>query len=185
MQRLRRRRADRRNSERAADVAKQRQVGDFDGAMFVVRQALTDLEIARRKMGSAMAVREAHARIDAGLERAAAAASAVFNMLFDGAGGVHHAETDPEVMVWKRRLNTALTLRSQHQMAQGDDEASLPITGARAATRAAYGPHQAGMEFDTDPTAELPRAAGSTAGGARTGTGIDLDATLGRAPVAH
>jgi hypothetical protein len=159
---LRHRRAGRRKLDRDGELAVQSQSGNFDGAMAVVKQALHDLEIARRQSAPAAAVRDAHARIDAALGRAAAAANAVFTALFEAAGGTHHGETDPEVIVWKRRLNTALTLRSQHQMSQGDDESSLPVAAVRVASRAAYGPHQAGMDFDTDPSGEMSWSSAAT-----------------------
>jgi hypothetical protein len=66
---------------------------------------------------------------------------------------MYHAESDPEVALWKRRMNTALTLRSQHQLSQLDDEGALvgmPSAGARPRTRAAFGPHQAGVDYDVD-----------------------------------
>lgn len=124
--------------------------GDYDGAMFAVRRAVAELETARAEGAAPETFRQAHARIDGALVRAAAAAADVHTALFDAAGGVHHAEIDPEVIRWKRRLNTALTLRSQHLMAQVDEEAALPIAGAHAGNRAAYGPHQAGLDFDAD-----------------------------------
>jgi hypothetical protein len=126
--------------------------GDYEGAMAVVRQSLADLEAARApELVVPAALRAAHERIDSALARAAAAATAVYNVLFDAAGGTYHAESDPEVALWKRQMNTALTLRSQHQMSQLDDEAALlglPLAGAHARTRAAFGPHQAGVDFD-------------------------------------
>jgi hypothetical protein len=122
--------------------------------MAVVRHALAELDAARAHRGQDVvpaALRAAHERIDAALARAAAAATAVYNALFEAAGGTYHAESDPEVALWKRHMNTALTLRSQHQMSQLDDEAALlglPLAGAHARTRAAFGPHQAGVDFD-------------------------------------
>ena len=83
--------------------------------------------------------------------RAAAAATAVYHALFEAAGGTYHAESDPDVALWKRHMNTALTLRSQHQMSQLDDDAALlgqPLADAHAPNRAAFGPHQAGVDFD-------------------------------------
>ena len=99
-------------------------------------------------------LRAAHERIDDALARAAAAATAVYNDLFEAAGGTYHAESDPDVALWKRHMNTALTLRSQHQLSQLDDEAAQlgrPPVGTPALTprtRAAFGPHQAGVDYD-------------------------------------
>lgn len=128
--------------------------GDYEGAMAVVRQSLAELDAARAHRAEIVvpaALRAAHERIDGALARAAAAATAVYRALFESAGGMYHAESDPEVALWKRHMNTALTLRSQHQMSQLDDEAALiglPLAGAHARTRAAFGPHQAGVDFD-------------------------------------
>jgi hypothetical protein len=125
-------------------------IGDYESAMFGVRHAVTDLEDARAHNESRSVLRHAHGRIDEALARAATAATDVYTGLFDAAGGMYHAETDPDVAFWKRRMNTALTLRSQHQMAQVDEEAALPIVGALARTRAALGPLQAGLDFGVE-----------------------------------
>lgn len=131
--------------------------------MFGVRHGVTDLERARAHREPPSALRHAHTRIDEALARAAAAATEVYAGLFDAAGGMYHAETDPDVALWKRRMNTALTLRSQHQMAQVDEEAALPVAGTHVRTRAAFGPRQAGLDFGVDHDATLRGApAGST-----------------------
>jgi hypothetical protein len=131
--------------------------GDYEGAMAVVRQSLAELDAARAHRDEIVVpavLRACHERIDDALARAAAAATAIYNVLFEAAGGNYHAESDPEVVLWKRQMNTALTLRSQHQLSQLDDEAALrgvPLVGtagAHARTRAAFGPHQAGVDFD-------------------------------------
>jgi len=134
--------------------------GDYEGAMEVVRQSLAQLDAARAhgdEIAIPAVVRAAHERIDDALARAAAAATAVYHALFEAAGGMYHAESDPDVALWKRHMNTALTLRSQHQLSQLDDEGAprgLPLigtvgtAGAHARTRAAFGPHQAGVDFD-------------------------------------
>jgi hypothetical protein len=128
--------------------------GDYEGAMAVVRRSLAVLDAARAHRAEIVVpavLRAAHERIDDALARAAAAATAVYTALFEAAGGTYHAESHPEVALWKRHMNTALTLRSQHQMSQLDDEAALlgrPLAGAYARTRAASGPHQAGVDFD-------------------------------------
>lgn len=145
--------------------------GDYDGAMFAVRRSAAELETARSHGAAPEAFRQAHARIDDALARAAAAAADVHATLFDSAGGVHHAEVDPEVIRWKRRLNAALTLRSQHLMAQVDEEVARPIAATDAGNRAAYGPHQAGLDFDTDDGTESDD-------GADRSVVLDLDAVL-------
>ncbi len=128
--------------------------GEYEGAMEVVRQSLADLDAARAHRGEIVVpamLRAAHERIDDALARAAAAATAVYKALFEAAGGMYHAESDPDVALWKRHMNTALTLRSQHQLSQLDDEGAglgLPLAGAHARTRAAFGPHQAGLDYD-------------------------------------
>jgi hypothetical protein len=130
--------------------------GDYEGAMEVVRQSLADLDAARAHRDEVVVpavLRAAHERIDDALARAAAAATAVHEALFEAAGGTYHAESDPDVALWKRHMNTALTLRSQHQLSQLDDEGALlgmPLVdaGAHPRTRAAFGPHQAGVDFD-------------------------------------
>ena len=127
--------------------------GEYEGAMAVVRQSLADSTPPERiaaRSRSPRCVRAAHERIDDALARAAAAATAVYKALFEAAGGTYHAESDPDVALWKRRMNTALTLRSQHQLSQLDDEVEPHARAAstREATRAAFGPHQAGVDFD-------------------------------------
>ncbi len=135
--------------------------GDYEGAMAVVRQGLAELDVARAHRDELVVpavLRAAHERIDDALARAAAAATAVYNELFEAAGGMYHAESDPEVALWKRHMNTALTLRSQHQMSQLDDDAALlgrPVAHAHAPNRAAFGPHQAGVDFDVHLDAAL------------------------------
>jgi hypothetical protein len=124
--------------------------GDYEGAMEVVRQSLAVLDAARARRDEIVipgVVRAAHERIDNALSRAAAAATAVYKALFEAAGGTYHAESDPDVALWKRHMNTALTLRSQHQLSQLDDEVGSKA-GAHPRTRAAFGPHQAGVDYD-------------------------------------
>jgi hypothetical protein len=141
--------------------------------MYAVR-VLGDELVAAQARGAGVDRRRAiHARIDHELGRAIAAASAIYNQLFEAVGGVHH--TSSELELWKRRLNTALTLRSQHQLVLIDDGGVIPPSNARVRTRAAYGPHQAGMEFDTDPEGLATPQSGSTASQARGLTGVDLD----------
>jgi len=128
--------------------------GEYEGAMAEVRRSLAELDVARAHRSEIVVpamLRAAHERIDGALARAAAAAAALYGVVFEAAGGTYHAESDPDVVLWKRHMNNALTLRSQHQMSQLDDEVELlgpPLAGAYARTRAAFGPHQAGVDFD-------------------------------------
>jgi len=82
------------------------------------------------------------------LVRAYGAAEEMYRRLLAIAGGPQHGDTDPGVVLWKRRLNTALTVRSQHQLAEFDDAGVLEPVSVAPPTRAAFGPHQAGLDFD-------------------------------------
>lgn len=139
-------RRDRERRYRDRDLAYE--TGTYEAAMHDVRVANDGLDSARRRHDRPEVLRDLHRRIDGSLEQASSAAGRVYQSLFDGAGGLRHAEVDEHVRVWKRRLNTALTLRSQHQLRQVDDEAEAPVASWRAPSRAAYGPHQAGLEFE-------------------------------------
>jgi hypothetical protein len=143
-----RRDRERRHREHESYLA--HETGTYDAAMRDVEVAHEGLDSARRRRDRPEVVRALHRRIDGSLERACSSAARVYESLFDDAGGMRHAEVDEHVMVWKRRLNTALTLRSQHQLGQVDDEAEAPLANWRAPSRAAYGPHQAGLDFDTE-----------------------------------
>ena len=142
--------ARRSESKRVQDA----HAGEYEGAMAEVRRSLAELDVARAHRSEIVVpavLRAAHERIDGALARAAAAAAAVYGAAFEAAGGTYHAESDPDVVRWKRHMKNALTLRSQHQMSQPDDEVELlgpPWGGAYARTRAAFGPHQAGVDFD-------------------------------------
>jgi hypothetical protein len=115
--------------------------------MYAVR-VLGDELVAAQARGAGVAERRlVHARIDHELARAVAAAGSIHRHLFEAAGGVHHTNRDVEL--WKRRLNDALTVRSQHQFTQIDDGGVIPPSHTQVRTRAAYGPRQAGMDFDT------------------------------------
>ena len=87
--------------------------------MLAVREAVAGLDALRRRHLAGHPLQKLHARIDAALAGAAAAATEVYDLCFAAAGGLHHGEVDPDVMLWKRRMNTALTLRSKHQLASG------------------------------------------------------------------
>jgi hypothetical protein len=120
----------------------------YDGGMHAVRELAAELTAARERGSTVAERRLLHARIDNELARAIAAASAIHRHLFEAAGGMHHAETDPQVALWKRRLQEALTVRSQHQLAEFDDVGVVVASTAPPRTLAAYGPHQAGMDFE-------------------------------------
>ena len=141
-----RRERQRRHLHREGDLA--HESGNYDAAMRDVAVWRDRLDAARGRGEGRDALRALHRRIDLSLERACTSAAKVYGSLFDDAGGLRHAEVDEHVMVWKRRLNTALTLRSQHQLRQVDDESEAPLARWQAPSRAAYGPHQAGLDFD-------------------------------------
>jgi hypothetical protein len=120
----------------------------YASAMYSVRTLGDDLTAAQARGASIAERRVIHARLDHELARAVASAGAIYNQLFEAVGGPHHADADLEL--WKRRLNDALTVRSQHELRLIDDGGVIPPSNAQVRTRAAFGPHQAGMDFDTD-----------------------------------
>ena len=147
-------RRNRRIAGRDAAGLRDRRAGDYDSAMLAVREAVAGLDALRRRHLAGHPMHKLHARIDAALAGAAAAATEVYELCFAAAGGLHYGEIDPEVVLWKRRMNTALTLRSKHQLAQVDDqvgELGSPYSTPLDVSRAAYGPHQAGLHFDEEP----------------------------------
>ena len=83
-----------------------------------------------------------------------AAASAIYQELFDAVGAPHRAS--PELAIWRRRLGDVLTVRAHHELRQMDDSGVTPPSQKRVQSRAAYGPHQAGMDFG-DVDAAAPR----------------------------
>jgi len=132
---------------------RQRAVAEDNGARYVSAMhavEMLDVELCAAQAGGASAAERhrLHTRIDEELARAAESASAIYERRFAAAGGRHHGDTDPEVELWKRRLNTVLTIRSQHQLAEFDDAGALPPSTVRLHDRAANGPHQAGLDFD-------------------------------------
>jgi len=129
-------------------AASQEATARYESAMYTV-SILGDRLVSARARGASVGERRLlHTRIDDELARAIDACAMLHRRLLAAAGGVHHGETDPEVQLWKRRLNTALTVRSQHQLAEFDDEGVLTPTTMRPPSRAAYGPHQAGLDFE-------------------------------------
>lgn len=121
---------------------------DYASALYAIRELRDELVEAQASGADVETRRALHARIDTELARAITAASAIYERVFAAAGGMHRAEPRPEVALWKRRLQTALTLRSQHHMQAMDDPGVAPPASVRISSRSAYGPHQAGMDFD-------------------------------------
>ena len=120
----------------------------YASAMRAIEMLDAELRAVRGRDASAAERHRLHTRIDEELARAIESANAVYERRFAAAGGRHHGDTDPDVELWKRRLNNVLTIRSQHQLAEFDDAGALPPSTVRPPDRAAYGPHQAGMDFD-------------------------------------
>lgn len=122
----------------------------YASAMHAVRMLGDELTAARAAGTDVAERRRLHHRIDQELVRAIDAAQSVYRELFEAAGGRHHADADPDVELWNRRLNTALTVRSQHELAEFDDAGVIAPAVAHPLTRAARGPHQAGLDFDVE-----------------------------------
>lgn len=150
----------------------------YDGAMHVARETALELEVALVRRRPPTIRRALHERIDRELAHAASVALALRDDVFVRAGGDRRAHNHPTVVLWEQRANTALNLRSQHQLAEFDDAGVIVPAGESVRTRAAYGPHQAGMDFDTDPEGEAASVTGSTASPARAALGIDLAAAV-------
>jgi len=138
---------DRRRALAGLDTA----AADYASAMYAVRTLGDDLVEAQARGAEVAERRSLHARIDHELGRAIAAATFVHDELFEAAGGGYRAGSQPAVALWKRRLQTALTVRSQHQLAEFDDPGAVPPSSVRLRSRAASGPRQAGMDFDIEP----------------------------------
>lgn len=131
-------------------AASKEATAQYESAMYAV-SIMGDQLIAARARGATVAERHVlHARIDRELARAIDSCSMLYQRLLAAAGGGHHGDTDPEVQLWKRRLNTALTVRSSHQLAEFDDAGVVTPSIVQPPSRAAYGPHQAGLDFDVD-----------------------------------
>ncbi|MCL6549744.1 MAG: hypothetical protein K6T37_01860 [Acidothermus cellulolyticus] len=131
----------------------------YDAAMNAVHELIGELNRARARGEPPAVLRGLHARIDYELARAIAAARAVHDHLFAAAGGRYQADNDPDVLAWKRRLNDALTLRSQHQFDAMDEVGAIVPAVAPVNARMARTPRQAGLEFDTgsgDPANNRP-----------------------------
>lgn len=120
----------------------------YASAMHTVSAAGDALVAARAAGASIEERRRLHDQVDHELVRAYRAADEMYHRLLTSAGGPLHGDTDPGVVLWKRRLNTALTVRSQHQLAEFDDAGVLTAAVVAPPTRAALGPHQPGLDFE-------------------------------------
>ena len=122
------------------------------GAMREVSRLGDRLAMAQAGGASVAERRDIHARLEHELGRAVAAASAIYQELFDAVGAPHRAS--PELTIWRRRLGDVLTVRAHHELRQMDDAGVIPPSQKRVPSRAAYGPHQAGMDYaDVDTAA--------------------------------
>jgi len=121
----------------------------YTSAMREVSRLGDQLVEAQSRQASVAERRDIHARLEHELGRAVAAASAIYQALFDAVGAPHRAS--PELTVWRRRLGDVLTVRAHHELRQMDDSGVIPPSQMRVPTRAAYGPHQAGMDFADPP----------------------------------
>jgi hypothetical protein len=142
-------------SEKAVRRGRRRRVavdhaaaGRYASAMYDVGALGAELEDARGSGASIEERRRLHAQIDQALVRAIEAANSIYDTLSQAAGNRYRASSDPQVRQWKRRLNTALTVRSQHQLAQFDDVGVVAPRVVKPPTRAASGPSQPGLDFD-------------------------------------
>ncbi len=143
----------------------ERLASHYTSAMREISRLGDQLVEAQARNASVAERREIHARLEHELGRAVAAASAIHQELFDAVGAPHRSS--PELVMWRRRLGDVLTVRVHHELRQMDDGGVIPPSQKRISTRAAYGPHQAGMDF-----ADPPDAA-AVPPGAR-GEGVDI-----------
>jgi len=125
----------------------------YMSAMYAVSRLGDRLAAAQARNASVAERREIHASLEHELGRAVTSATAIYQELFDAVGGPHRA--DPELALWRRRLGDALTVREHHELRRIDDGGVIPPSQQRVSTRAAYGPHQAGMDF-ADPPQTAP-----------------------------
>jgi hypothetical protein len=132
----------------------------YMSAMHAVSRLGDRLAEAQARNASVAERREIHARLEHELGRAVTSATAIYQDLFDAVGGRHHAH--PDLALWRRRLGDVLTVRAHHELRQIDDGGVIPPSQQRVPTRAAYGPHQAGMDFadQPEPVAVSPQVPG-------------------------
>jgi hypothetical protein len=121
----------------------------YMSSMHAVSQLGDRLVEAQARNASVAERREIHARLEHELGRAVTSATAIYQELFDAVGGPHRA--NPDLALWRRRLGDVLTIRAHHELRQIDDGGVIPPSQQRVSTRAAYGPHQAGMDFADPP----------------------------------
>lgn len=143
----------------------ERLASHYLSAMHEVSRLGDRLAEAQARDASVAERRELHARLEHELGRAVTAASAIYQHLFDAVRAPHRA--NPELTLWRRRLGDVLTVRSHHELRQIDDGGVIPPSQQRVRTRAAYGPHQAGMDF-ADPPEPAPARPGVR------GEGVDI-----------
>jgi hypothetical protein len=127
----------------------ERLASHYMSAMHAVSRLGDQLVEAQARNASVAERREIHARLEHELGRAVTSASAIYQQLFDAVGGRHHAH--PDLTLWRRRLGDVLTVRAHHELRLIDDGGVIPPSQQRVPTRAAYGPHQAGMDFADPP----------------------------------
>lgn len=138
----------RRRGGRRRVAVDQAAAGRYASAMYEVRELAAELELARAAGAGIEERRGLHKQIDRQLVRAVEAASSIYDALTEAAGNRYRATADPQTQRWKRRLNTALTVRSQHQLAQFDDAGVVAPGVVKPPSRAAFGPSQPGLDFD-------------------------------------
>lgn len=127
--------------------------GRYAGAMYEVAELGTALDAARASGASLEERRRLHAQVDRELVLAIEASMSIYDTLAQAAGNRYRASADPLTRRWRRRLNTALTIRSQHQLAQFDDIGVLAPSVVAPPSRAAFRPRQPGLDFDVgEPT---------------------------------
>jgi hypothetical protein len=137
-----------RRRRRGRVAVDQQAAGRFASAMYEVRELGAELEAARASGADIQQRRQLHAQIDRELVQAIEAAKSIYETLVRAVGNHYRATADPQVRHWKRRLNTALTVRSQHQLAQFADPGVVAPGVVKPPSRAAFGPHQPGLDFD-------------------------------------
>ena len=114
------------------------EVGELGAALDAARASGVGIEQRRRL----------HAQVDRELVRAIEASMSIYHTLAQAAGNRYRASADPLTRFWWRRLATALTIRSQHQLAQFDDVGVVAPAVVAPPSRAALRPRQPGLDFD-------------------------------------
>ena len=122
--------------------------GRYASAMYEVGELGAALDAARASGDGIEQRRRLHAQVDRELVRAIEASMSIYDTLARAAGNRYRASADPLTRLWWRRLATALTIRSQHQLAQFDDAGVVAPAVVAPPSRAAFGPRQPGLDFD-------------------------------------